>query len=33
MTFLKLGFTPCKAEQGILALQGMELRENEAQKH
>ena len=27
--FLKLGFTPCKAEQ---PLQGMELQEKEAQK-
>ena len=27
--FLKLGFTPCKAEQ---SLQGMELQEKEAQK-
>ena len=29
MFFLKLGFTPCKAEQ---PLQGMELQEKEAQK-
>ena len=28
--FLKLGFTPCKAEQ---PLQGMELQEKETQKY